>query len=284
MNGWLIVAGSVAVAVLLVATVVKTVWRVPDPDEALVISGSPGRAGREAAAGGYGLRIVTGRGTLVRPGIETVRRVALDLRQAEVAIEGVTCQGIPLGVKGLVIFKVGDDDTSIARAARRFLGRQDQMAAQVQGMFAGHLRAIVGRMTVEELIRDRAQQAEVIRGLLAAEMDNMGLLVESLHIQEIDDPTGYIQNLGAPNAAAVAARARIAQAAADLEATEQEQLAEARKAEARRDAELTRAGYQAEIDQGTARARHTGAPTDAAAQREAVVQEATIARLRPKRP
>lgn len=267
MNEWLVVAGSVVVAVLIVAAFVKAVWRVPDPNEALVISGSPGRAGREAAARGYGLRIVTGRGTLVRPGIETVRRLALDLRQAEVAIDGVTRHGIPLGMKGIVIFKVGDDDTSIARAARRFLGRQDQMAVQVQGIFAGHLRAVVGRMTVEELIRERAQLAEVIRGLSAAEMDNMGLLVESLHIQEIDDPTGYIQNLGAPHAATVAARARIARAHADLEATEQEQLVEARQAEARRDAELQKATFQAEIDRATAResniakleARRTGA-------------------------
>jgi uncharacterized membrane protein YqiK len=271
MSALLPVAAIVAVALSIVAAVLKAVWRVAEPDEALIVSGARDRADHTAARKGFGFRIVTGGGTLVKPGIETVRRLSLDLRQAEVVIEGVTHQGIPLGVKGAVIFKVGDDDTAVANAARRFLGRQDQMEATVHHVFAGHLRAIVGSMTVEELIRDRAELAEHVRRLSATEMANMGLIVESLHIQEIDDPTGYMQDLGTPYAAAVAARARIAQAHADLEATEQERLAEARKAECRRDAELAKAGYQAEIDQATAR-------------REIGARETNIAELRAKRP
>ncbi len=89
------------------------------------------------------------------PGVQTVRRLSLDLRQAELAIDCVTHQGIPLGIRGVVIYKVGDDFASIANAARRFLDQQAQMDQRVHNVFAGHLRAIVGNMTVEEMIRDR---------------------------------------------------------------------------------------------------------------------------------
>lgn len=78
------------------------------------------------------------------------RRLSLDLREAELEIDCVTHQGIPLGVKGVVTFKVGDDFHSIANSARRFLDQQDQMEHRVHNVFAGHLRAIVGNMTVEE--------------------------------------------------------------------------------------------------------------------------------------
>ena len=102
-----------------------------------------------------GFKIVTGKGTLVFPGVQVVRRLSLDLREADLAIECVTHQGIPLGIRGVVIYKVGDDFSSIANAARRFLDQQAQMDQRVHNVFTGHLRAIVGNMTVEEMIRDR---------------------------------------------------------------------------------------------------------------------------------
>ena len=129
-------------------------WRVAEPNEALVISGLRRRSSPEGAGESMGFRIVTGKGTLVLPGIQTVRRLSLDLREAPLSIECVTHQGI-LGIQGVVIFKVGDDYVSIANAARRFLDQQQQMDAKVHNVFAGHLRAIVGNMTVEEMIRDR---------------------------------------------------------------------------------------------------------------------------------
>ena len=179
-----------------------------------------------------GFKIVTGKGTLIVPGVQMVRRLSLDLRESELSIDCVTHQGIPLGIRGVVIFKVGDDFTSIANAARRFLDQQDQMDARVHNVFAGHLRAIVGNMTVEEMIRDREKLTQLTRESSGTEMEKLGLIVDSLQIQEIDDPTGYIQNLGRPHAAVVASQARIAQAHADREATENEQQAEALKAEA----------------------------------------------------
>lgn len=168
------------------------------------------------------------------PGVQTVRRLSLDLRQADLGIDCVTHQGIPLGVKGVLIYKVGDDFASIANAARWFLDQQDQMDQRVHNVFAGHLRAIVGNMTVEEMIRDREKLTSLTRSSSGAEMEELGLVVDSLQIQEIDDPTGYIKNLGRPHAAAVERDARIAQAQSDQSATEAEQEADARKAQARR--------------------------------------------------
>jgi len=245
----------------------------------LVLSRFRDHGDPESPEQGLGFRIVTGRGTMIKPGIEAVRRLSLDLRETDLGIDCVTHQGIPLGIKGVVIFKVGDDYTSIANAARRFLDQQDQMDARVHNVFAGHLRAIVGNMTVEDMIRDREKLTRLTRESSGTEMEKLGLIVDSLQIQEIDDPTGYIQNLGKPHAAAVASQARIAQAQADRDATEQEQMAEALKAEARRNSDIKKAGYQAEVDESAARAKQAGPLADATARQEVVVQETKVAEL-----
>jgi flotillin len=183
----------------------------------------------------------------------------------------------------VVIFKVGDDYVSIANAARRFLDQQDQMDARVHNVFAGHLRAIVGNMTVEEMIRDREKLTGLTRESSGIEMEKLGLIVDSLQIQEIVDPTGYIRNLALPHAAAVSREARIAQAHADREATQAEQDAEALKAAARRDSLIKQAGYQAEIDRAAADARQAGPLVEATARQQVVVQETKVAELEAQR-
>src|SRR5207237_7023965 len=85
--------------------------------------------------------------------------------------------------------------------------------------------AIIGNMTVEEMIRDREKLTSLTREHAGTEMEKLGLIVDSLQIQEIVDPTGYIENLALPHAAAVAREARIAKAVSDREATEREQAA-----------------------------------------------------------
>src|ERR671931_1594626 len=265
LTGPLSLALGVAAVLVVLFVLFRLMWRVAEPNEALVISGfrerpTPGEVGES-----LGFKIVTGKGTLVIPGVQTVRRLSLDLRQAELAIECVTHQGIPLGVRGVVIYKVGDDFASIANAARRFLDQQQQMDFRVHNVFAGHLRAIVGSMTVEEMIRDREKLTQLTRASSGVEMEKLGLIVDSLQIQEIDDPSGYIENLGKPHAAAVASQARIAEAHADREATENEQQANALKAQARRDSSIKQAGFQAEIDQAAAKARQAGPLSEASA-------------------
>ncbi|MFD7903239.1 SPFH domain-containing protein [Kitasatospora sp. NPDC059722] len=271
-----VVAGAVVASIIVVIILFKLMWRVAEPNEALIISGSK-------HGDGLGFRIVTGRGTFVVPGMQAVRRLSLDLNEAELDVECVTQQGIPVHVKGVVIFKVGDDSVSIANAARRFLDQQKMMGQRVHNVFAGHLRSIVGGLTVEDMIRDRDRLTGETRAASGAEMEKLGLIIDSLQIQEILDPTGYIRNLAAPHAAAVQRDARIAAAAADREATEAEQEAFARKAEATRNSEIQQASYQAEMDTASARARQAGPLAEAAARQEVVVQETKVAELEAQR-
>jgi flotillin len=275
----LIVAGGVVAGLAVLFVIFKLMWRVAEPNEALVISGLREHSMPEGAGESMGFRIVTGKGTLVLPGIQTVRRLSLDLREAQLAIDCVTHQGIPLGIQGVVIFKVGDDYVSIANAARRFLDQQQQMDARVHNVFAGHLRAIVGNMTVEEMIRDREKLTSLTRESSGSEMEKLGLIVDSLQVQEIHDPTGYIRNLALPHAAAVSREARIAQAHADREATTAEQEADALKAAARRESMIKQAGYQAEVDRANAEAKQAGPLAEASAHQEVVVQETKVAEL-----
>ncbi|MFF8835226.1 flotillin family protein [Streptomyces sp. NPDC015130] len=272
-----ILAGVVVGAFVLLVIVFKMMWRVAEPNEALIISGSNHK--NEGLGAGMGFRIVTGRGTLVLPGVQAVRKLSLDLNETQLSVECVTHQGIPLKVRGVVIFKVGDDFVSIANAARRFLDQQKLMSERVHIVFAGHLRAIVGGLTVEDMIRDREKLTGQARSACGTEMEKLGLIVDSLQIHEIEDPTGYIKNLAAPHAAAVQRDARIAQAEANRRATEAEQQAAARMSEATRDSEILQAGYQAERDQASARARQAGPLAEAASRQEVVVQETRVAEL-----
>jgi uncharacterized membrane protein YqiK len=110
-------------------------------------------------------------------------------------------------------------------------------------------------------------------------MQKLGLIIDSLQIHEIDDPTGYIENLAKPHAAVVASQARIAQADADREATQREQEAEALKAQARRDTQIKQAAYQADVDKATAEANQAGPLADAAARQNVVVEQTRAAQL-----
>jgi flotillin len=278
-----IVAGVVVAAIVLMIVIFRLMWRVAEPNEALIISGLREHQTPDGVGESLGFKIVTGKGTLVIPGVQTVRRLSLDLREAELAIDCVTHQGIPLGLKGVVIFKVGDDLVSIANAARRFLDQQANMEHRVHNVFAGHLRAIVGNMTVEEMIRDREKLTQLTRASSGSEMEKLGLIVDSLQIQEIEDPTGYIQNLGKPHAAAVASQARIAEAGADREATEREQEADALKADAVRTSRVKQAGFQAEVDTAAAEAKMAGPLAEAAAHQNVVVEETRVAELEAQR-
>jgi uncharacterized membrane protein YqiK len=280
MESTLILVGIVLAGLVVLVILIKSLYRVAEPNEALIISGM--LVGKHEAEN-LGFKIITGKGTMVIPGFQVVRRLSLDLREADLAIECVTHQGIPLGLRGVVIYKVGDDEASIANAARRFLDQQQDMNTRVHNVFAGHLRAIVGNMTVEEMIRDREKLTQLTRESSGMEMEKLGLIVDSLQVQEIDDPTGYIKNLGRPHAAAVESQARIAQAQADEAATRREQEAEARKAEARRTSQVQQAGYSAEVNEAAALARQAGPKVEAQAIQTVVVEQTKVAELEAQR-
>ncbi|MBD5607214.1 MAG: flotillin family protein [Candidatus Eremiobacteraeota bacterium] len=258
-------------------------WRVAEPNQALIISGFRTRRTEHDIGESMGFKMVTGHGTLVIPGIQVVRTLSLDLNEAELVVDCVTQQGIPVHLKAVVIYKVGDDFASIANAARRFLDQQDKMNARIQNVFAGHLRVICGSLTVEELIRERDKLTEATRAAVGTEMEKLGLVIDSLQIQEIDDPTGYIQNMAKPHAVAILKDARIAQAHADREATETEQQSAALKAQAVRDSAIKQATYQADVDRAAAEAKLAGPLAEATARQQVVVEETKVAQLEAER-
>src|SRR5207302_8869986 len=132
-------------------------WNVPAPNEALLISGSKHR-GPEMQ-----FRIVTGHGSFVLPIKQKARFLSLALQEAEIVEECVTTQGISLRIRAVAVFKVGDDPASIANAARRFLSQQDRMEELVGRIFAGHLRSIIGSLTVEQVSRARERRAREVK-------------------------------------------------------------------------------------------------------------------------
>ncbi len=258
-------------------------YRVAEPNEALIISGLRAHHGPEGDAAGLGFKIVVGKGAWVTPGLQKVRHLSLDIHEAELDLECVTTQGIRVGVKAVVIYKIADDYQSIANAARRFLEQEEQMDVKVHNVFAGHLRSIIGTMTVEDLIRNRDALTRATRESSASEMQRLGLTIDSLQIQEIEDNSGYIDNLSMPEAARVAKEARIAQAASDREATEREQEADALKVAARSESEIKQAQSRAEAQRAQAESEQAGPLAAATARQQVVVQETKVAQLEAQR-
>ncbi len=246
-------------------------WHVPAPNEALLISGSRRRSEDTQ------FRIVTGHGCFVLPVKQKARFLSLSLREAEIQEECITTQGIKLHVRAIAAFKVGDDEKSIANAARRFLAEQERMEELVGRIFAGHLRSIIGSLTVEEIIRERDRLAQEVKDGSHGEMEKLGIVVDSLQIQEIEDSSGYINNIAAPHAAAVASQARIAQAQADQDASQREQQALAMKAEYGRDTAIKQAGFEAEVSEAQAKAAQAGPLAEAQASQEVTEQQTALA-------
>src|SRR4051794_32353464 len=270
-------AGGVLVAIIVAVSLFRAMWRVAEPNEALIISGSKHRS--EDEGGGLGFRVVTGHGTFVVPGVQVVRRLSLDINEATLGVKCVTKQGISVGVVAVVIFKVGDDHASIANAARRFLDQQDKMVAKIVTVFEGHLRSIIGSLTMEELVRERERLTQETASSAGSELEKLGLTIDTMQIKDLEDPTGYIVNLARPFAAEVEKNARIAQAVANQQATEAEADAQARQAAAVRASRIAQAQYQAEVDKAASTAQQAGPLAAAAARQQVVVQETEVAKL-----
>jgi flotillin len=247
-------------------------YRVPAPDEAMLISG--GRGGR----GGAPFRVVTGHGAFILPVFRKVRFLTLAMCEAEVSETCVTKQGIALNVRSVIAFKVGNDAESIINAGQRFLSDQDQMSTLTGRIFAGHLRSIIGSMTVEEIVTERQKLAiEVLDGS-KAEMAKIGLTVDSLQIQSIDDMnTGYIDAMAAPHTAAIQRQAQIAQAQATQAAAEAQQESQRNQAEYARKTAIVQAEYKAEVDRAQAEAGQAGPLSQAQAQREVIAAQTELA-------
>src|SRR5712675_336303 len=248
-------------------------YRVPAPDEAMLISGRGG--GPEGAP----FRVVIGHGAFVTPVFRKVRYLTLSMQEAEVAETCVTKQGISLNVRSVIAFKVGNDQESIVNAGQRFLSDQDQMSVLTGRIFAGHLRSIIGSMTVEELVTERQKLATEVLDGSKAEMARIGLIVDSLQIQSIDDMgAGYIAAMAAPNNAAIQRQAKIAQAAADQAAAEAQQASQRKQAEFARETSVVQAQYKAEVDKAQAEAAQAGPLAQAQATMEVLAAQAELAK------
>jgi uncharacterized membrane protein YqiK len=279
-----VVAAGVVTCLLGIYLIFKAMWRIAEPNEALIISGFHAHSPTAGVGESMGFKIVTGKGVLVWPGIARVRRLSLDANETELFITCVTAQGIAVSVKAVVIYKVGDDFSSISNAARRFLDKTPaELEQKIKNVFEGHLRSIVGVLKVEDLISNREMLTEKTREHSGDEMQKLGLVIDSLQIKEIDDNTGYIKNLAAPHAAEVTKLARIAQALSDREATEQEQQSVALKAAAIREAEIKKAGYQAEIDTAQKQSQQAGPLAEQMALQQVVVEQTKVAELQAQR-
>ena len=228
-------------------------YRVPAPDEAMLISG--GRYGKNGAP----FRVITGHGAFVLPFVRKTNFLTLSMCESEVSETCVTKQGIALNVRAVIAFKVGNDEESIVNAGQRFLSDQDQMSTLTGRIFAGHLRSIIGSMTVEEIVTERQKLASEVLDGSKAEMVKIGLTVDSLQIQSIDDMnTGYIDAMAAPHNAAIQRQAQIAQAQANQAAAEAQQQSQRAQAEYARQTSVVQAQYKAEVDKAQAEAAQAG--------------------------
>jgi flotillin len=231
-------------------------YRVPEPDEAMLISGGKG-------AGGAPFRVVTGHGAFVLPFFRKARFLGLAMAEAEVTEVCVTRQGISLNVRAVIAFKVGNDTESIINAGQRFLSDQSQMSVLVGRIFAGHLRSIVGSMTVEEIVTERQRLAEGVLDASKSEMAKIGLTVDSFQIQSIDDmKLGYITAMAAPHNAAIQRQAKIAQAQADQAAAEADQQSARAQAQYVRETTVVQAQLAAEVSAAKAKADQDAAEAE----------------------
>lgn len=247
-------------------------YQVPEADQAMIISGG------KAESDGAPFKVVVGRGAWIVPLFRQCSFLTLAMQESEIEEQCVTKQGIALQVKAVIAFKVGTDPASIVNAAQRFLSDQAQMEKLTGRIFAGHLRSIIGSMTVEEIITERQKLASEILEGSKTEMGTLGLVVDALQIQSIDDlGAGYITAIAAPHNASIQQAAKIAQAKANEAAAAAEQESERKQAEYERDTSLQRAKFKAEQDKALAEANQAGPLQDAESQRAVTVSQTELA-------
>lgn len=233
------------------------------PNEVLIVSGRQHRvATPDGRVATRGFRVVKGGGTFIIPVVEKADVLSLELLTIDVQTPEVyTSKGVPVKVDGVAQIKVKGDDISIATASEQFLSKgTDEIKSIAMQTLEGHLRAILGTMTVEEIYQNRDAFASKVQEVAAGDMANMGLSIVSFTIRDIRDTQGYLDALGKPRIAQVKRDAQIAQAEADRDAAirtaqasqagqEAKFAADSKIAEAKRDYEMNLAGYNASVNQ-----------------------------------
>ena len=265
-SGGLTIVAALIVAVVFFLLIILVLSRYTKvgPNQVLIVSG---RKHRLEDGSVVGFRIVKGGGTFVYPVLEKVDILSLELLTIDVQTPEVyTSKGVPVKVDGVAQIKVKGDDISIRTSAEQFLGKAtDEIRNIATQTLEGHLRAILGTMTVEEIYQNRDAFASKVQEVAAGDMANMGLGIVSFTIRDIRDTQGYLDALGKPRIAQVKRDAQIAQAEADRDAMikssqatqagqEAKFAADSKIAEAQREYQTNVAGYQAVVNQKKAEA------------------------------
>src|SRR5437773_7784880 len=262
----IIVAGAVA-CVLMIMSMFANLYRKAAPNEALVVYGIRGP------------RIIIGRGTVIFPVMENFRVLSLELMSFDVAPQQdlYTNQGVAVTVEAVAQIKVKSDNISIRTASEQFLTKTPQQReGLIRLVMEGHLRGIIGQLTVEQIVKEPEMLADRMRSTCADDMNKMGLEVVSFTIKEVRDKNEYITNMGRHDVArikrdadvaaveaerdtaikrAIAQReAAIAKAQADQERVLAETLSLTKQAEAQRDLEIKKATYQEGVKRQQAQA------------------------------
>src|SRR6202047_467406 len=263
---WVIV-GLIVLGTLLMMAVLAKMFRKAGPHEALIVYGF------------RGTRIVQGSGTIIFPMVESCRDLSLELMSFDVAPQQdlYTKQGVAVTVEAVAQIKVKSDPESILTAAEQFLTKPpEDREALIRLVMEGHLRGIIGQLTVEEIVKQPEMVADRMRSTCADDINKMGLEVISFTIKEVRDKNEYITNMGRPDVArikrdadvaaaeaerdtaikrAIAMRAAaVAKAQADKERVLAETLSQAAQAEATRDLEVKKANFQETVQKQKASA------------------------------
>lgn len=280
----------VVIAALIALMLISRNYIKVSPNQAAVISGRK-RKLADGSVAGY--RLVRGGATLVFPFLEKVEYLDLNVITVPLATSrAYTVQGVPVSVKAVANVKIKGDDTSLRSASERFLGMPQQQFHQlVFQTLEGHLRAILGTLTVEEINNDRQSFAQKLTTEAAGDLEKMGIGLDALTIQEISDDEGYLDALGKRRTAEVKRDAEIGQAEANRDSKIKASLAlqegekvrletEAQIAQSQRETEIQKAQVQAEIESERAKSLQAGPLADAKAQQQVTAEEVRVERVR----
>jgi flotillin len=256
------IGGGALLLFILILFVVSRI-KVAGPNQAFIVTGRKGRASRNADGSQIrdlsGQKVVMGASVFVLPVVQKLHTLDLSSRGIRVEITGaVSKQGIRANLQGVAIVKVGGSEDAIRAAAQRFLHQQTDIDEFTREVLAGALRAIVGRLTVEEIIRDRAAFASAVAEEAESSLTNQGMVLDTFQLQDIVAEGSYLDDLGRPEAARVLKDAAIAEAKARQAAEKERLLAEESIAESQRNLEVKQASIQAEIDAAKAQSQAAG--------------------------
>jgi flotillin len=277
--GILLLIGLVVLVVLLVISRLK----VAGPNEAFIVTGRKGRPVTNPETGAIssdlsGQKVVMGASVFVLPVIQKLAVLDLSSRQISVHVaSAVSSQGIKVSLEGVAIVKVGGSDEAVRSAAQRFLGQQDAIEPFTQEVLAGSLRAIVGRLSIEEIVKDRAAFAREVAEEAETSLTNQGLVLDTFQLQDIQTEGNYLKDLGRPEAARAEKEASIAEAIATRESQQARLKAEEEIAVAERELELRKAQIQAETDAARAEAEAAGPIAKAARDQDVIAAQEKVA-------